>query len=673
MIRIYTILRLNLLCFLLIASSVPAIAQNVVFSVIAATNKMGIEDQIQVQYTIQNVKDLQSIGPTQALLKDFNVVQGPFQQQSTQLFSSNGKHVMSQNFTITYILQPKRTGNLTIPPGMAKDASGHTYQSNSLTIQVIQGSVIAHQQQQQQSADPFGDDPFPDPFAALMQQRNRQLQALRQQQAQQQQAQQSLKSASQSDLKDDLFIRVTVDKNSVHVGEQVTASYKLYARVPMNVSISKLPSLNGFWTQDFIMPRGPMKPAEEVINGKKYQVFTLKKSALFPQQAGTLELDPAEAEGVARVVQKIQQPNPAGGFFDDPFFQSAFGSLMMSDPFFNDDFFGRMAYKDIKVHLKSVPVKINVTPLPEDKKPAGFGNAVGQFTVSGSIDKDQLTTDDVLNLKLVITGSGNLKLIEAPKPVLPNGLTTFEPQIIDTITGRTTTISGSKIITYNITPNNPGDYEIPAIPFSYFDPQINQYVTTQVGPFKVHIKKGKHYRSGAPHIALADIHNINTTNNTDGFNSKPVFYSAGYWSAFALPLLLFIGIAAWKRRDDELSKNTVLLKNKRANKVALKRLATAQKLLHQNNARPFYDEISKAVWLYLSDKLNIPLSSLSRESAQEEMTKRKVPFQLQLQAERVIEECEAALYAGNTGTQQMAYTYREAVDIISKLEESFNA
>ncbi len=668
MTRIKNILRFSFSCLTLFTSGIIAYAQEVAFSAAVGAGKMGVQDQVQLQYTISNAKDLRSITPSAALQKDFAVVEGPYQQQSYQTSQSYGSApVTSVSFIITYVIKPKHTGSFTIPPASAKDGAGHTYLSNSVSIEVIPGSV-APQRQQRRQADPFGDD-WQDPFAAIMQQRQRQMQAMMQQRQQQQQPQAAAQS-SEATLKDDLFIRVTVDKNKVHVGEQVTASYKLYARVPMNVSISKLPSLNGFWTQDFTMPGGPVKPVEETYNGKKYQVFTLKKSALFPQQTGTLELDPAEAEGVARLVQKTQSRSP----FDDPFFQSAFGSLMMNDPLFNDDFFGQMMYKDVRVHLKSTSVKINVTPLPEADKPEGFGGAVGKFTATGNIDKTELTTDDVLTLKLTINGSGNLKLIESPKLILPNGLTTFDPTVIDTVTGRTNAISGSKIITYSITPNTPGDYVIPAMNFSYFDPESGKYASSQVGPFKVNVKKGKHFKSNADQRqALTDIHDINKNANATAPESKPIFFSAGYWSAIALPMFLFFGLAVWKRRDDELSRNTVLLKNKRANKVALKRLETAQKLLQKNNPVAFYEEISKAIWLYLSDKLNIPLSSLSRESAQEAMTVKNVPFPVQLQAERVIEECEASLYAGRKGTQEMSQTYNQAVDTISKLEESFNA
>ena len=654
--------RASILCLLSVCTSCIAWAQTAVFSANASASKIGVQDQVQVDYTVQDVEDLRSI--TKPAFKDFDVIGGPYQRSSNNISIVGNRMVQSASITHSYILQPKKTGTLTIPPAIARDAAGHSYESNALTLQVVNGSLA---RQNMQAQDPFG-DPFGDPFAALKQRR----QALANKQQQQQQ-QPATQAADMKDIYKNLFIKVTVDKNKAYVGEQITASYKLYARIPMNMGISKLPSLNGFWTQDFEIPKGNVKPVEETINGQKYQVFLLKKSALFPQQTGTLTLDPAEAEGNARIVTQVRQRNPFGGMFDnDPFFQQAFGSLMMSDPFFNDDFFSSMAYKDVPVKLRSTPVKITVLPLPEAGKPENYGNAVGNFTVNGKIDKTSLSTDDALTYTLTISGSGNIKLIEAPVLKLPNGLSTYDPQVIDTITGRSTTISGSKIVTYAISANIPGDYTIPAIPFSYYNPQTGSYVTLETQPVTIHVTKGKHYNpSLARAKTLGDIHPIvSKAPSSWKVASKPLFFTATYWSMYALPLLAFIGMAAYKRREEVLSRDTIKLRNRRANRIALKRLSNARKLLQQNAKQPFYEEVSKAIWLYLSDKLNIPLSSLSKERAFDELNSKNVSPALLDRAERTFLECETALYSPHAGAHQMQHTFNEAVDIISKLEES---
>lgn len=660
--------RCNLIFFLLLAVGCQAIGQEVSFVAAPSANKMGVKDMIRITFTVRNVNGIREFRPQG--FGDFTPVNGPY--QSTSII--NG----AASFSIAFDIQPRHEGKLTIPPCLAKDASGHTYQSNAVSVEVVPGSLARQQPRGQQQRDPFGDDD--DDFFAMARQQQAQMQAMMQAHmqlaqrmmgAQQQQRgqtqQQQLPEVDDAQIKKDIFIRVTVDKNKVHQGEQITASYKLYSRLPMQMSISKLPSLNGFWTQDFDIPRQP-KPTEEVIDGKKYQVFLLKKSALFPQETGTLELDPAEAKGVARIVQQVR--HRASEMFADPF---GHGSLMMSDPFFDNAFFNTVAYRDVQVNLSSTPVKITVVPVPDKNKPADYGGAVGNFTISAKLDKQDVTTDDVATFTMNITGSGNLKLLEAPKLQLPNGLNTYDPQIIDTITGRSTTISGSKIVTYAITPHTVGDYDIPSLAFTYFNPQSGTYTTLHTQPFKMHVTPGKNYNPATPTvsgntIALKDIHDIATAPiGNISKPSAPLLLTVGYWSMYAVPMLAFLALVTYRRRNEELAKDTTRMRMRKANKVALQRLATARKLLPQDDRKPFYDEISKAIWLYLSDRLGIPLSTLSRDTALASLNEKKVPADVQKNFESVIWDCETALYATGSAKQK-EHTYEEAVKVISDLE-----
>lgn len=665
--------RYNILFLLILGGCFHALAQTVAFSASPSASKIGVKDYLQVTFTLTNLDNISDFRPSG--FGDFDKVNGPFQQQSMSI--TNGAR--SSSISLTYVLHPKHEGKLTIPPAIAKDNAGHNYYTNALVIEVVPGS-LAQQQQPRQQNNPFGDDD--DPFqqiAAQMQRMNQMHQRMMQQAQPQQMAPQQQRGGQQpqqaqadapvndAEISKDLFIRVTVDKSKVHVGEQITTSYKLYSRLPMQVAISKLPALNGFWTSDFDIPKMP-KPMEEVVNGKKYQVFLLKKSALFPQEAGTLELDPAEAKGQARVVQQVKRK--VSDLFNDPF---GSGTLMMNDPFFNNAVFNTMAYKDVAVHLKSTPVKITVTPLPEKEKPEGFGGAVGSFTFTSKLDKQELTTDDVANLTLNITGSGNFKLIEAPKLNLPNGINTYDPQVIDTITGRSTTISGSKIITYDITPQTPGDYTIPPISFSYFNPTLGAYTTIKTQPFTLHVKPGKNPTGNKVNPALAalkDIHDIKATPLDNlGLMSKPLMLSPIYMSMYLLPLIAFFGMIVWRRKNDELENNSMLMRNKRANKEALKRLVTAKALMLQKQRKLFYEEISKAIWLYLSDKLGIPLSSLSRDTAIAALIDRKVPDLLHRQFNDLVWECETALYATG-GSKPLENTYDDAVKLIGDFEDT---
>ncbi len=641
----------------------------VVFSAAASASKIGTADQLQVTYTVQDAQGLRSLNPGSAF-KDFRILAGPFQSQNTSIQMSGGQTVQSTSYTFTFIVQPKHAGTLTIAPAVASDAGGHSYQSNPLQIEVVNGTVAARQPRRAAAANGFDDDFFnSDPFAQLRQQQAamaQQMQSLsRQQRAAQPQASQP--AAAIRDLSKDIFIRVDVDKKNVKLGEQITAAYKLYARLPMNVSISHLPSLNGFWTQDFDIPKQP-KPMEEIVNGKKYQVFLLKKSALFPQQAGTLTLDPAEAEGIARV---LQQAKRSASPFDDPFFQQAFGgSLLLSDPFFNDPFDG-LSYEEVPVHIKSAPVSIRVNELPAGGRPAEYTGAVGSYSVAAKLDKNDITTDDVATLTLTISGSGNLHLFEAPKLHLPDGLDAYDPQFLDTITGRSTTISGQKVITYTIAARKPGEYTIPPVLFSWYDPSAGSYRSASGAAFRLRVKEGK----GTPALAKTE---VKSGDIDDGLNipfaAKPLILSPVYWSLYMLPMLALIGVSVYRRRSDELSADTALARNRLANRIAQKRLSAAGARLQAGDARSFYEEVSKAIWLYLSDKLGIPISALGKGSAVAALSARGVPQSVREQIEKVVSECELALYTpGGSGTAQMQQTFSEAASIITGLERTLRA
>lgn len=635
MVRLKNILLSGSILLSLTMVSNVVLAQSVVFSASASASRVGVADQVQITYTIQDAQDLQTITP--GSFGGFELVAGPFQSNSTNMYVSGNKMVQSNIVSLTYILQPTKTGTFTIPAATARDAQGHTYRSNTIQIQVVNGSLGRPQRQQQQQRRPQSrrdeNDPWGDANVMMqqMQQRLAQLQQLQQQRMQQMQAMQQRYpdgAGRSGNLKENLFIRVTVDKNKVYVGEQVTATYKLYTRLSMDMHISKMPSLNGFWMEDIEKPGGNNDHTEEMYNGRPYQVFVLKKAALFPQQTGTLKLDAAEAEGTAD-------------------------------------------YTNEPVHLTSNQLSIEVMPLPENGKPTSFTGAVGRFNISSRIDKLHITTDDMATLKLTISGAGNLKLITPPQLQLPDGLEPYDPIIADTITGRNGQLSGTKTISYAIGARAPGTYEIPAIPFSYFNAQTGNYVTVYTQPATIQVKPGKK-RTGVP--ILVDIHSIKTeAPNTWKFGGKPLLFSPAYWSLYALPLLAFIGLAFWRGRQEDLLKDMVQFRSRTANKVAFKRLAIAQQFLKQQDNRAFYEETSKAIWLYVSDKLNIPLSTLSRERATAGMAQRSIGAALREEALQLIDECETALYSPSGGSQRMEQTYNNAAHVISKLEENFRS
>jgi hypothetical protein len=639
-------------------ASLQVFAQEMVFMTRPAAKKVGIQDRFEVRYIIQNASNIQkfSLPP----LADFDVVGGPMQSQSTSYV--NGERTSS--FELTYVFKAKRKGALTIPGGIAY-SDGKTYRSNDVSIEVIDGSVAQQQNQaRQRSNNPF-DDPFfsQDPFADIQRQQQQMMQQLQQMQramgGQQQMPRnaipqgQSPEMISKEDVKNNIFIKVDVDKKNVALGEQITAVYKLYTRMPMEVNLTRLPSLNGFWSQDFKIPQPP-KPTREVLNGKEYQVFVLKKSALFPTQTGTLSLDPAEAKGTVKVLnaKKVKQDDPFGGFFGNAY-ATTYG------------------YEDVPVELKSTAIQIKVSDIPKVNKPASFDGAVGSYTLESNIDKTELTTDDNATITLRVSGTGNLKLIGTPVIKFPEDLDAYDPEVHDTITNTNNTIAGYKTFIYSVSPKVAGTFTIPSTEFSFYEPSSNSYKTLSTPSYTLHVKPGK---SNSTSVAIGllpkYIHDIHSKPSEIKKSSDISLHNSPfYWSGFALPILAYIGLLAFKRKEDKLQSNAVLFRNKRANKVALKRLASAENYLKQHAQSSFYEETSKAVWLYLSDKLNIPLSNLSKEIADDKLTQRSVPASTKEEIFRITKECEMALYSPDSGTLKMHQTYSDALRLIGRLEE----
>lgn len=634
--------RLVFFCTFIIGLAIHARAQSIVFSAEASANTMGIQDVIQVSFSLDNAQLIKELNYPQ--FSDFKVVGGPSSSRGSKIYSDGRQTIVSETYTISYYIQPLKLGELTIKPIAAKDAEGRVYYSNALKINVVKGSLAEEQRRQQQANNPLDDfwgGGANDPMEEFIRQQQRMEQMMQQimQQAQQQQQQgqgmqsaQNLPKVGEKELGKNLFVKVNVDKTKVNIGEQITVTYKVYTRFAMQAQISKLPSLNGFWTQDFELPKD-QKPQTEYINGVAYKTFTLKKSALFPQQTGTLILDPAEIVGVAQIQDRA---NPWG--------------------------------RDVQFALKSTPISVSVSPLPLKDQPENFSGAVGTFTLKDSIDKTTLSTDETVNLSLDIAGSGNLKLIEAPKLNLPKGLDAFEPTIIDTITSRSTIISGHKIFTYSIAPRVVGEYEIPSISFAYYDSKTNTYKTLHTKPYKIKVSQG----TGAAYDAnkkttLSDIHPI-ISKPFASTKNKIYFFSWGYWSLFLIPLLALVLFILFKKKNEQEQNNISLFKNKYAVKVALKRLKTAKSYLDKQQSGLFYEEISKAIWLYLSDKLNIPLAQLSKENALESLVAKNVPQNLMDKIELIIEDCSSSLYAPGGGKMQMKNIYNDTVLLIGELE-----
>lgn len=619
-----------------------AAAQEFRFTTSVSSNSVTLDEPFQIQFMLENGVNIASITPPS--FKDFEVLQGPSQMQGQSIF--NGKR--SEYIALIYVLQAKRPGTFTLHGATAR-VNGNLVKSNPITIDVSKGSGI-HQPTAPQPVYPpqrggaqGNSDDLPEGVLRKGEDVN-------------------------TKLKKNIFLKVDVDKTTLYEGEQLTATYKLFTRLPTNSSVTKVPAFKGFSAKDIELP-SPPQATEERVNGELFKVFTIRKTLLFPLQSGDLELDPVEVDNQVRLVKlapgsRKKARDPFDDFFNDPSFR---------DPFF-DDFFNRpeVSYEDVPYKIQSAPVRITVKPLPVDNRPASFTGAVGHFSVQSSVDKQQLSTDQALTLKVSISGQGNVNLLNAPKVDIPATFEKYDPKVTDNIDKNSNPLSGSRQFEFVLMPREPGDHTIPGVEFAYFDPASGSYKTLHTEPFTIHVTQGKQIKSDKQDYSLGrnELADINPKAGNWTRHSQWFILSPWFWILLLLPVLAAIGIVVYNRRKDYNVTNAALLQHRYANKVALKRLELAARYLREGKDKSFYEETSRAIWGYLSHKLKIPFADLNKQLVQERLAARHVNGTNSIDLFELIDNCEVALYAPEQSGKRMQGTYEQAVKIISNLEQA---
>lgn len=460
-------------------------------------------------------------------------------------------------------------------------------------------------------------------------------------------------TVSNEEIAKNLFIRASIDKNKVYQGEQVTVTYKLYTRlnIAAQMSVDKLPQYQGFWAEEIETARN-ITFSTEVVDGKQYRVGILKKAALFPSQSGKLEVTPLELT-VPIQVEKKKNPNSVwDDFFGDPF--------------------GRAQI--VEYQAKSNTLKVDVVPLPENNKPASFKGAVGRYDFSASLDKSTTKTNEPISLKLKISGTGNIKLLDLPSFELPNGFEKYDPKINDQV-NRTGKISGVKEAEYLFVPRIAGTREIPSIQFSYFDPDKKSYQTISSKTFSVNIKQGEGNIDLANQQSIqqldSDIRFVKTKFDDIDKRSEILLFRPAFWVASIIPFLASLVLIGWKRKQDKLSGNQQLLRYSKAEKVARNRFKKAKKFLEQNNVELFYSEISQALFGYLEDKFRISKSEFTLDKAANELTKRNITADLVDKMKTNAQKCEFIRFAPGTNPKQaMNEMYKSLSEVVIDIERS---
>jgi hypothetical protein len=433
--------------------------------------------------------------------------------------------------------------------------------------------------------------------------------------------------------------------------------------------VTKVPAFKGFSAKDIELPNPP-QAGEEMVNGIPYRVFVIRKTMLFPMQSGTLELDPVEVDNHVRLVKLVKNGkhrDPMADIFNDPAFKDAF-----NDPFF-DDIFNRpeVEYQDVPYKIQTAPVKVTVKPLPIDSRPASYNGAVGRFNMTATVDKNSLSTDDALTLKVTISGQGNVNLLNPPKVDIPASFDKYDPKVSDNIEKNSNPLSGSRTFEYVLMPVEAGEQTIPPVEFSYFDADTKTYKTVSSKAFNIHVTAGKQTKREKEDFSINKNAITNNSNSVLDWVKHNSYFITSIWFylLLILPLLALVGAWLFRRRLDYQQNNAAFLKHRFANKVALKRLELAARYLKEGKDKAFYEETSRAVWGYLSNKLHVPFADLSKQLIQDKLAQQQVSEEYTADLFDLLDNCEMALYTPNHNNTKMQGTYQQAVQVISKLED----
>ena len=572
-----------------------------------APAQVAVGEQFRLSYTV-NTDDAKGFRAGD-IPDAFDVLMGPSTSQQSSFQMVNGHTSSSSSITYTYILSAKKNGTFTIPSAHVT-AGGKSISSNELHIKVSG--------QAQQGGQQGGH---------------------------QQSSTGEIRNAGSAISGSDLFIKVTASKQHVREQEPILLTYKVYTLVGLTQLNGKMADLKSFYSREVPLPQEKQFHIEN-LNGKPYRTVTWQQYVVFPQTTGKLEIPSITYEGI--VVQQNRNVDPFEAFFN-----------------------GGSGYVEVKKQIKAPGITIQVDPLPQ--RPAGFSGGVGRYSISAQLDKNEVKANDPVKLRVVVTGVGNMKLLKQPEVKFPKDFDHYDAKVTDKTQLTTSGLEGSITYDFLAVPRHQGDYEIPAIEYIYFDTQANAYKTVKTEPFQLHVEKGSGSSSstytGQEDVKLlnSDIHYIKTGDTRQRGVNEFFFASTEYWVSLALLLLGFISLFIIFRQRAIENADIVKQRAGKANKVASKRLKKAAKLMAGGKQNEFYDEVLRALWGYVGDKLNMPVEQLSRENISQQLESRNVSSETISQFIGALDECEFARYAPGDATGNMNKVYDAAMTAITQI------
>ena len=547
--------------------------------------------------------------------EDFTVVWGPQKGTSTSIQIINGKTTRTSQTTYTYILQARSTGTFTLPPATAK-IKGTQIQSKAVQIQVVDSekaqAAAGSTQQQQQS------------------------------------------QAHSSRGESDIFMRLSMSRNSVVVGEPVTVTLKIYHRANLaGFENAKFPSFKGFWSQEVESPSN-IEFQREQVDGVMYNSAVLRRWVIIPQKAGQQTIDPAEVVCLVNV----QRPRNSGSPFDD--------------------FFGT-GYVTTRQRVTTPAKTLQVSALPAGA-PASFSGGVGQFKISARVSKDSLKTHDAASLIVTVSGKGNIALVDAPKIAFPPDFEVYD--VKTSVNTDKSGTSGSKTFEYPFIPRSPGDFRLGPVQMTYYDVNARRYETTSSAALPISVARSASApgapvdgsttlvvdRKGVKNLG-EDIRFIRTKTSL-GESRGFLVYSAAWWSIIAVLLLSGLGFWLGFRKVAARRADVVGNRNRKATRQALRRLSQAREFLQKNLYTAFYEELHRSLLGFVGDKLAMDMADQTKENIAAQLIAGSVPETVATEFTELLSSCEEARYSPDSGHDAMNAHYEKAVSLITAIDSS---
>lgn len=563
--------------------------------------------RVSFKVTTQDVDDFRSgLHSTDVV----EVIAGPYTSSESSFQMVNGHTSSSSSITYTYTLYAAKSGVYNIPAAHAR-VGGKQISSSPAKVTVV-GSA---QGRGNNSPKMHEDDNY----------------------------QPHMRAAGSAISGRDLFIKVSANKKKVYEQEPILLTYKVYTLVDLTQLEGKMPELTGFHTQEIPLPQQKSFHIERV-NGKPYRTVTWSQYVMYPQMTGKMEIPSITFKGI--VVQQNRSVDPFEAFFN-----------------------GGSGYVEVKRNIVAPSIKIDVLPLPQ--KPANFSGGVGKFNISAQLNKNELKAGDPLSLRIVVGGIGNLKLIKQPVVNFPKDWDKYDPKVTDKTKLTSNGLEGNMIYDILAVPRNQGHYTIPPVELTYYDKSLNQYKTIKTQSFEIEVAKGDGSRSSVVDYSKDQPKDIKDIKKGDAeLHSVDNFFfgSVGYLMSLLIPFVAFVALLVIFRKRAIDNADLVKMKGKKANKIATKRLRQANKLMLAGKSNEFYDEVLRALWGYVGDKLNMPAEKLSRENISEKLQSHNVDDNTISKFLSAIDDCEMMRFAPGDPEGNMNKTFESAMTAIMEIE-----